>query len=357
MKIYHFTPLHTSEMSDPEDFALVLSPETHESIVANYQLDVTPSTDDKPFFFQTLRFSDIFRTDRQAQWVTSFNMRAVVVLLMCLGMVILLAVGGLLLPLKLASRHHAPLPRFRLLPHSLYFAAIGLGFILVELAAIQRLTIFLGHPVYSLAVVLFGILLATGAGSYLTQRVFIDNEKVRKSALAALGVLFVVQIVLSLTTPSLLGILHGASVPIRLALALGVVGLMGLTLGMGFPIGIGLAAGRVPEQTPWLWAVNGAMSCGRFGAGGGGVSGLRHHVYGGCRCIMLPRCRRLCLRIVAANDRDFLKRHNEKNAWVRKIFLFFDALSQNIRQHKPTCDLSLQLLNFPVFLNRYSHLL
>ena len=260
MKIYRFTPLHTSKMSDPQDFALVLTPETHASIVANYQLDVTPSTDDKPFFFQTLRFADIFRTDRQAQWVTSFNMRAVVVLLMCLGMVILLAIGGLLLPLKLAARNHTPLPRFRLLPHSLYFAAIGLGFILVELAAIQRLTIFLGHPVYSLAVVLFGILLATGIGSSLAQRFFIENGEVRKAALVGLALLFVVQILLALGTPSLLDLLHGSTIPVRLALALGVVGLMGLTLGLGFPIGIGLASGRVPEQTPWLWAVNGAMS-------------------------------------------------------------------------------------------------
>jgi len=244
------------------EFTRLLDPATHDETVAGYPINIEATTDDSPFFFNMLPFSSVFSMEDHGQWSNDFNMKAIVLLVGLFVMVLLLSLVGLLLPLRLHERKARGAdggagPSVK--AYSLYFAAIGLGFILVEISQIQRLTLFLGHPVYSLTVVLFSLLLATGIGAWATGRWLLGTGAPRHPV-AALVTIFAVALLAALGLPGLLGLLHGQPMGARIAVSIGVLFLLGIPLGSAFPIGLRLADGKVRHATPWLWAINGALS-------------------------------------------------------------------------------------------------
>jgi spermidine synthase len=226
--------------------------------LAGLPLDISAPTDDRPFFFNMVRFSLI--PDSQlwsvaARSTVTANLEAVSILatlmLVVAGFVLLLIVGPLLLTIRRVDFSGAA-------PLLTYFAAIGLAFMLVEISQLQRLTIFLGHPTYGLSVVLFSLLLSSGIGSFSTAA--IDTAAPRKASLRRLGLLLVVLSAFGAATPVVLHALRGASMPLRIAVAVLLLFPMGFFMGMAFPIGMKFAARRSETLTPWLWGVNGATS-------------------------------------------------------------------------------------------------
>jgi hypothetical protein len=138
----------------------------------------------------------------------------------------------------------------------LYFAAIGFGFMLIEIAQMQRLMIFLGHPVYGLGVVLFTLLLSSGIGSYLRRNVAAaDSDLVLWPVL-----LCAVLVAIGLSTPWISEHLKYFDTSARVAASALVIAVMGLFMGMMFPIGAALASMRQAHLLPWYWGINGAAS-------------------------------------------------------------------------------------------------
>jgi hypothetical protein len=260
-----FRLLLSPDHSDYPEFVEILNPATHDQIVSSYKLNIVPPTDDSPFFFNMLRFKDVLFGEARVDNVTGFNIRAVSILFVLFVMVSLMSALGLLLPLWIHERARrkagqSPLPRAATARHALYFAAIGLGFILVEIGQIQRLTLFLGHPVYSLTVVLFSLLLATGIGSYLCGRVVLDRADSAGRIRLVIGLLLAVSVGTALGIPPLLGLFDQAGMTPRLLISITVLFAMGVPMGMAFPVGLSLADKELPRATPWLWAINGALS-------------------------------------------------------------------------------------------------
>jgi predicted membrane-bound spermidine synthase len=139
-----------------------------------------------------------------------------------------------------------------------YFAIIGAGFMLIEIALIQRFTLFLGHPVRSLSVVLGGLLVSSGLGSLATRRV--KSSTVSLIRWGSLGVVLLSGFYLILL-PGLLSGLLGASLRLRLLLTLGLILPLGLLLGIPFPCGLRLLASRQCSSSVALaWATNGLFS-------------------------------------------------------------------------------------------------
>ena len=207
-------------------------------------------TDDQPFFFNMLRLSSwIFMRETEA-----LSQQSAVLLMDLLVAVVALTLLCILLPLALAriglARSDAAFLAF--------FAAIGAGFMLIEVSMLQRLIIFLGHPVYSLSVILFVLLLAGGVGSRLSARV--ADERLRSSGLARLAWLIAVLAAAGLALVPLARGFQGAEAPLRIALAAGLLAVPGVFMGMAFPFGMRIAAASRPRLAPWLWGVNGAMS-------------------------------------------------------------------------------------------------
>jgi hypothetical protein len=123
---------------------------------------------------------------------------------------------------------------------------------------VQRLTIFLGHPVYSLSVVLFSLLLSSGAGSLSTATLKPGTDN--RSSLTRLLLLVIVLVAFGAITPAAVRHYEAASTPVRIAIAVAILLPIGFFMGMAFPIGMRRALREAPSIAPWLWGVNGAAS-------------------------------------------------------------------------------------------------
>ena len=236
-------------------FAAIASGENLDRVVAQFPLNIAPPTDDSPYFFHMLRLKDVLRGELQKQGEMSCNTKAVSVLAVLLVTVLVLTSLCIFLPLVLTADK---VPLSDAWPLLVYFAAIGLGFMFVEISQMQRLIIFLGHPVYGLSVVLFTLLLAGGLGSLSTAG--IDQESVCQAATGRLTMLLAVLVVFGAITPFLISYSQGATTALRVVLALVLLFPLGALMGMAFPLGMTMVGSQAAALTPWLWGVNGATS-------------------------------------------------------------------------------------------------
>lgn len=226
-----------------------------------YKFNVAPVTDDAPFFFFTMKLGQMLNQDFDEGMDWKVNLGVVV-----LGMVLLLSVAAVLafmiVPLLLGTRgQHA-----RALP-LLYFIAIGLGYILVEIAFIQRFVLFLGHPTYALTVVVFLMLLSSGIGS-LTSRRWLGSTALGRVPLLAVSAAILAYIYL---LPAILPALIGLPFSAKLLVSAILLVPPGFAMGMPFPTGLRVLAGApwggLPEveqsrenSIEWAWAMNAAAS-------------------------------------------------------------------------------------------------
>jgi hypothetical protein len=236
-------------------FSSLASGKNLDSFLAQYPLKISPPTDDSPFFFNMLRFRDTTNPARWGQGHTSLNFNAVIILVVMLVVVIALSILAILVPLSLTVRKETLRAAA---PHFMFFAAIGLGFMLIEVSQMQRLIIFLGHPTYALSVVLFALLLSAGLGSYSTQRV--NNPAALRSGIGRLLLLLAVLMVFGAATSRVIQAYQASTTTTRIVAAVGILFPLGLTMGAAFPLGLKLAAHESDTLTPWLWGINGATS-------------------------------------------------------------------------------------------------
>jgi hypothetical protein len=138
---------------------------------------------------------------------------------------------------------------------TIYFALIGVGFMMVEIALLQRMSVFLGHPVYALSVVLFSLILWTGFGSIASEHIGLAGAgKLVAWSVASAAYLFA----LPLWLPPLLVDLEGADLLIRAGFCVLVLAPAGFLMGFGFPTGMRLVSAISTTPTPWFWGINGA---------------------------------------------------------------------------------------------------
>ncbi|MBX7244691.1 MAG: hypothetical protein K1X53_04285 [Candidatus Sumerlaeaceae bacterium] len=246
--------LMPSEASD-EMFARIANGRDLAELERTFSLNISPPTDDNPFFFHMLRMGDALRLQRPNQGAMTFNVKAMVILALLLAVVTVLTALCILLPLALTAKS-APVRGAG--GYLAYFAAIGLGFMLIEISLMQRLTIFLGHPTYSLSVLLFTILLATGAGSQLSQSVLKNVDG--KGVVVAVAMIPVVALLIGLGGHPFIQRFESADTVTRIGLAVLLLVPLGLSLGMAFPLGMRIALATRPDLSPWLWGINGATS-------------------------------------------------------------------------------------------------
>jgi hypothetical protein len=249
-----FDIVQSPRTSVDDTFAAIASGDRLPALLASYPLDISAPTDDSPFFFHMLRLRDVFDVHRwQDQGIVSFNMKAVGVLGVLLTTVVLMTTACIVVPLMRTGRGTG---LEGAAPYLAYFAAIGLGFMLIEISQLQRLTIFLGHPSYSLSVVLFSLLVSSGLGSLSTARLTGPEGAARRRLMLTIAVLGA----FGLLTPLVTHRFEASSTPIRIALSIALLFPLGFLMGMAFPLGMRLALRRAPLLAPWFWGVNGAAS-------------------------------------------------------------------------------------------------
>jgi len=245
------------------DAATALLGERRRSFMAGYAFDLTPPTDARPYFFSFFRWSQLpalAALPARGGWAQIDI--GYPVLVATLGQALAASAVLILAPLALAGRRR----RFataaggpRRAPVVAYFACLGLGFMFVEIAFIARLGLYLGNPLYSVAVVLTGFLVFAGLGASWIDRRASGSAWRRCPLRAALLVVAAVAAV-SAAVPGL----HAATAHLpdlaRGALALATLAPLAFVLGMPFPIGLALIGARAPALVPWAWAINGCAS-------------------------------------------------------------------------------------------------
>jgi hypothetical protein len=226
-------------------------------------IDLSPATDARPFFFQQMRMTDPASWSRGLQLmgtggVVTGNLTATLTLALIMALSCGLVLATAVVP-AMASIRRAP--AWLAWSGTLYFLLIGLGFMFVEIGLIQRISVYLGHPVYGLAIGLFGIIVSTGLGSLLSARLPLTTNA--RFALWA-GALALYLLLLPAWFPALISSFASAALPMRTLVCLLAIVPSGMLMGFGFPAGMQLVNASDSRPTPWFWAVNGAA--GVFGA-------------------------------------------------------------------------------------------
>jgi spermidine synthase len=226
----------------------------------SYAYNVAPVSDNAPFFFFTLKAVQILGQQglrRGIDWKVNLG---VLVLLLVLVISLAAVLAFLILPLALKARRQSPFPL-------LYFVAVGLGYILVEIAFIQRFVLFLGHPTYALTVVIFLLMLSSGAGSLFSRR-WLPRTELAWMPLALVALTLIADVFF---LPQALASWVGLPFDYRLLISAALLAPLGFVMGMPFPTGLRALASRPAPGSPagengpdnaveWAWAMNAAAS-------------------------------------------------------------------------------------------------
>jgi hypothetical protein len=225
-------------------------------------IDFSAPSDDRPFFFNQLRLDSVaallqmLRHPHAAEGVAGGVITGNLAASFTLWLLIVLSTLSVLLTVVLPARKSAKhTTRSLKVLGTIYFLFLGLGFMFIEIGLIQRISIFLGHPVYGLAIGLFGMILSTGIGSLLSSR-----SDLSKSGTIVLwsGALAIYLMLLPHSLSILVGWLESGGILSRAAGAFAAMLPAGILMGFGLPTGIAIARAIDPSPIPWFWAVNGA---------------------------------------------------------------------------------------------------
>ncbi|MBI1354769.1 MAG: hypothetical protein GC160_10505 [Acidobacteria bacterium] len=236
-------------------FAQLLRTPDIDAFLASYPFDVSPVDDNRPFFFYTVPLPDLWSFILSPWNVDSKVNLGVLLLVASLGMSIVATLAILLLPRLLLGRQ-APSGGL-LWVHLAYFFAIGLGFILIEIALVQRIVFFLGQPTYALTVVIFSLLISSSLGSYFSQR-FTGSDD-RKTAMLLVGAAAAVGALIA-AAPAAMDAALTQPLALKLLLIAALIFPAGFLMGMPFPTGLRRLEERFPNAVCWAWAINAAAS-------------------------------------------------------------------------------------------------
>lgn len=226
-----------------------------QALIASLPIDISPPTDDNPFFFQMTKFKDIILGDTANQGLNNLNTVATSVLFFLVAVVFTLLALCILIPTVGAGSGFPIKDAIHLI---VFFCAIGFGYILIEVSQMQRLAVFLGHPAYSLSVVLSTLLVSSGIGSWSVSR--LKEMGIKKGAIFIICILLFTLAVFGIITPTIIFLSQSFTNMLRIAIAVAIIAPAGFFMGMIFPIGMRLSFDDFRHLAPWFWGINGAAS-------------------------------------------------------------------------------------------------
>jgi hypothetical protein len=223
----------------------------------NYRFDITPVSDNRPFFFYTVQPRDVAAFLLQTNSKSAdLKVNVAVPKLFDAMFVSIVAVGIILVlpPLVLGTR--LP-PERSVRSFLLYFLAIGMGYILIEVALIQKFVLFLGHPTYALTVVIFSMLVSSGLGSYASRKLIADKPA---NLVKALGVVAVLVALLAAIVNPVLSAGVGLPFFVKVAATVLMLAPAGFAMGLPFPTGLRMLERAHQPSVRWAWSLNAAAS-------------------------------------------------------------------------------------------------
>lgn len=252
----HMTSVYVPGDSAANEFGQLLLAKDPASFQRNYQFDITPVDDNRPFFFYTVQPRDVAAFLLASGGAADVKVNVAVPKLFSALAVSLVAVLVILLlpPVLLGTR----LPHERSVRSFLvYFLAIGTGYILIEVALIQKLVLFLGHPTYALTVVIFSLLVSSGMGSFMSRKVVGDRNG---RLVLVLGLVVGGVCILAAVIQPVLAAGVGLPLGIKMAATVLLLAPVGFVMGIPFPTGLRLLELRHQPSVRWAWSLNAAAS-------------------------------------------------------------------------------------------------
>jgi spermidine synthase len=253
----HMTAVYLPDESIPNQFTELLHSPDPAEYQRRYPFDISAVTDNRPFFFYTVQPGDLWNFITRASTNSEdYKINSAVPLLFELLAISVLATVIVLAlpPLVLRTR----LPRQKpVLAFLLYFLAIGAGYILVEVALIQKFVLFLGHPTYALTVVIFSLLVSSGLGSYASRRLIQSSARRWQASLVCVALLIgLLAVDVSVLLPKAI------TLPLSWKIMMSVVLILpaGFLMGMPFPVGLARLEKWESASVRWAWSLNAAAS-------------------------------------------------------------------------------------------------
>lgn len=257
MAAAHMQPIFLPDQRIPGQFTDLLRSSDPAAYERNYRYNISPVGDNQPFFFYSVQPRDILAFLFHASHRSAdYKINKAVPLLYALMAISVLATAIILAlpPLVLGAR----LPRHKgVLTFLLYFLCIGAGYILIEMALIQKFVLFLGHPTYALTVVIFSMLVSSGLGSYCSRRILGDSNRALYRALILIAVL--VALLAAMVTP-LLEAGVGLPLALKFAITVALIAPAGFVMGMPFPTALKRLEEWHKPSVRWAWSLNAAAS-------------------------------------------------------------------------------------------------
>ena len=226
---------------------------TLDRITLEPTLDLRAPTDERPFFFNILRVRAWFLSLPADAVALEGNRRATQALLLAFVSSLVLAALAIGVPLVRRARPRGRVGA-RLASALAYFALIGVAFMLVEIGLLQRLSVVLGHPAFSLVVVLASLVASAGLGSLASDRLPLTGTRGRLLLSAVLASLLIGA---SLALPVWAPRVAPLALSSRIAFSAVFTAVLGFPMGMAFPVGMRTYAEDLGDETPWLWGING----------------------------------------------------------------------------------------------------
>jgi spermidine synthase len=231
-----------------------------EAFIEDYKFNLTPPTDNQPYFFHFFKWRilpELFTLRDQGGLVLLDS--GYLILITTLLQAIPVSIILILMPLLAILRHNIH-HRLRWRP-AIYFTCLGLAFLFIEIAFIQRFILFVSHPLYAAAVVLTGFLVFAGLGSgsvtRIQRRLKSNSWSAVDLAVAAISSIALIYLII---LPTLLA--SGTALPMifKLLITLVLIAPLAFFMGMPFPLGLARLAEHTPEIIPWAWGINGCAS-------------------------------------------------------------------------------------------------
>jgi SAM-dependent methyltransferase len=255
-EFYGYRVIYAPGLQPFEEVGEFIAGADHAAFINAYPLDITPATDNRPFFFNLIMLGDLLDPALSGSGVYRTSMEAIYILFAVIGVTATASALFILLPLWLGTRRrNLARPTATTLA---YFGTLGLAFMMIEIPTMQKLTVYLGQPVYSLAVVLFSLLLFSGLGSWWSGRW--ASDRISANMRRVFPALVVFLLLHALLSSAVLEQTLRFELGARLAVAVLLLSVMGFLMGIPFPVGIRWIGRRQPSVVPWLWGINGVTS-------------------------------------------------------------------------------------------------
>lgn len=225
-------------------------------VIKNEPLNYAPPTDDNPYFFNMLRLDHISSLSTPEPGVMSGNLTASLTLIIMIISLLFLSIITIIIPLVYSARLKTGIKTGKKIfwHGAVYFSLIGAGFMMTEIGLMQRLSVFLGHPVYALGILLFTIILSTGIGSFFSEKFPVTSApwKYLLPLFAAAAI-----IALNLFLNSVISDYITSPMISKIIISVVMISPLGFVLGFFFPTGMRYVKTHSPGETPWFWALNG----------------------------------------------------------------------------------------------------